>query len=459
MPIELHPHFVTITGQHVQPVRRALTTTIKQFRLDSGNLSAAEPQQQFHFVDQDGGIQIALGLVPRAIRSLREAGVGLQVTGSQLMPSEGAADYDFCERTGFRTGIRELSAVLCANYRGQIAFERPGDDRQVAATIIASYPTQRVLIVARRRRELRGLASWLTRSTGTRVFCDQQAAFQVEQRKLVVTTEVFGAANTDDWDVIVLLSPDAVLGNVSMATARRVTRFAQMYCLRPSTALLSQHEELLLESVAGPVVFTCPGHRGRLARVQLMLVDGPHKPIAGQFTAGTPTVDLKRAFYWQNQHRNELVATLATAISNQDETALIPHVPALRQPQAAALDITQPTVSILVQNREHAAALHQLLPDWRIISNNDQHSPDDRCIVTELAAAQQYITSTFLINASGNELTEHTCFPAASEDEQRPVQTLLDFTDDFHALAAARATSRLHAYRTANYDIRSNVCI
>jgi hypothetical protein len=452
MPIQLQSRTAIITEPEASAVRPGLTTQTKQFRPQDGRLLTAEPAMHHHFAEiAPDAVEIPIGLIHRANRLVRSRGIEPTFAGQYQIPSGQVANQEFCQRLGFPLAIRELSAALCTYCRGQILFEQAGNVRQVLATLIASYPEQRILIVGRRRRETRGLAGALTRAAGLRVFADHQAAFESNECRLVATTWLFEGANQDDWDIVVFLTPDALLGSLSLQTGRRLARYSQMYCLRPAHASLSQHEELLLESVVGQAIYVCPGPRGRLASVQVLQVDGPHKPVTGKFTDDTPAVELKRAFYWHNQHRNELIASLASAIRSQDATALIPHIPALRRTEALQLDLTDPCVCILVQNREHAQELHELLPSWPVISGNDQDCPDTCCIVTELVASRIDITSTFLINASGNEL-EHICFPAPV-DEHHPVQTLLDFTDAFHQIAANRANLRLQAYRTALYDI------
>lgn len=449
MPIQLELNAVVITGQDAEVVRGGLTSTVKQFRTQNGNLYALPPSEHPHYVCRDGGsIAVHACLLPRARQLLAAAGIEPVVAGCKPIHQEPA--WAVCEREGLPLPTRKLALALATNRCGQVSYHQADDARMALATLIQTYPAQRVLIVGRRRHELKGLARWLTRQTGTRVYTDYRAAFAVEQRKFIVTTAIFETANNDDWDVVVFLAPDAVLGKSSLPTAQRIARNAHTYCLRPAGAALSHHEELLLESAVGPVIYRLPGQRGELCSVQVLTVDGSHKPIAGRYGSVTPAVELKRALYWHNTYRNQLVATVATAISSADVSTLTLHIPELRRTE---INLHQPTVSILVQNREHALQLTELLPNWPLVCVNGTQLPQRQSIVTELAATKLDITSNFVINASGNELTSQICFPAALDDVQGLAQYLLDFTDDFHTLAQARSQTRFAMYRAADFQV------
>lgn len=456
MPIQLLQNTAIITGQDAAPVRRGLTTRVRRFVPQNGSLSASVIDQHVHFEDlATGGIEIHLGLAPRAERIARAAGLSPMVIGSYLRPVDLNPAIGLDPSQTHPASIRSLSDAFGTHGQGQILYESAGHARDVLATLVSTFANQRVLIVARRRRELRGLHRRLTRAAGISVYQDIYAASADPSGKLVVSSYRFASMrNPDDsWAAIVFLSPDAILGPSIIENADWHANRSLMYCLRPACAKLSQHEELQLEYFCGQVIHSYSGTQQR-ASVQVLMVDGPYNPVSGRLNSDSAAVELKTGLYWQNLHRNLLIATLATAMRTGDENSIIPHVPALRRPEPLEFAIQQPTVSVLVQNREHALELQKLMPDWPIVCSTSTQFPDVCCIVTELAGSKLEITSDVLINASGNELTESTRFPARSTEERR-VQTLLDFTDCFHSLAANRATARIQAYQAANYDIHS----
>lgn len=454
MPIQLLQNTAVITGQEAALVRRGLTSSVKRFVPQNGSLSESVIVQHVHFEDLEaGGIEIPIGLAPRAEQVVRAAGLSPLVTGTYLRPVDLNPAIGLNPSQTLPTSIRSLSEAICTHGQGQITYDTAGHARDVLATIVSTFADQRILFVARRRRELKGLHNRLTRATGIRVYQDIYAASADPSGKLVVSSYRFASMRNpdDNWAAIVFLSPDAILGPTIIENAGWHANRSLMYCLRPAWTKLSQHEELQIEYFCGPVIHSYSGTQQK-ASVQVLMVDGSHRPVAGSFSKETAAVELKRALYWQNQHRNELIATLATALCTGNLTSVIPHIPALRGPAPIELALQQPTVSVLVQNREHALELQKLLPEWPIVSSTSTRIPDV-CIVTELAVSRLEMTSDVLINASGNELGEIS-FPAQVQNQHR-VQTLLDFTDDFHAQAANRAAARVQAYQAANYDIQS----
>ncbi len=455
MPIQLLANTAVITGQETTPVRRGLTSRFRRFVPQNGSLSESMIEQHAHFWDlPTGGIEIPIGLAPRAERVVRVAGLNPLLIGNYLRPSDRIRNIGLDTNQSRPDAIRSLSEAFCTHRQGQVIYHTPGHARDVLATLIETFADHRILFVARRRRELRGLARRLTGASGVRVYADIYAASADPRGKLVVSSFRFGSMRNpdDNWAAIVFLSPDAIQGHSIIENAGWHANRSLMYCLRPAWTKLSLHEELQIEYCCGPVIHEYAGHEQR-ASVQVLMVDGSHRPVSGILNRESPAVELKRGLYWRSGHRNELVATLATALRTGDQNSIIPHIPALRRPDPLELALQQPTVSVLVQNREHALELQKLLPEWPIVSSNSAQLPGVCCIVTEPAASRLEITSGVLINASGNELGA-ILFPARVQSQYR-VQSLVDFTDTFHSLAGARSTARVQQYHAANYDIQS----
>jgi hypothetical protein len=451
--INIEGNAALITGSGLDRVRAALTSQSRVITTRAGNVEARGHQHHHYFHElESGGLETALGLVPRLRQALAQEGIAVTTSGV-TSPAPSALDYSLCDRTGFPLPIRQLSARLCTFNQGQVLYHNDGDSKQVLATLVRTYATRRILIVGKRRRELKGLAGFLTDATGVQVYSDHKAAFQHGCRKLVATSYQFAAANQDDWDVIVFMSPDAVLGRTSWQTALWLSRHVPMYCLRPIGLHLSHNEQLQLESVCGPVIFTTPGPRGQLADVNVHFTHGPAQchQIADINRLTTP-VERKRVLYWHNQERNQHLANIATALEQASLHKMWELGLFLQESHAYNLPST---IAILVQNIEHGTQLHAFLPHWTLITNNNTPSTANRLIITQLAATHHEISSDALLIASGlptdmNQLQ----FPRTLQNDAcAATQHVIDLTDDFHPLALQDLKTRIITYLQAGWNV------
>jgi hypothetical protein len=451
--IHIEGNAALITGSGLDCVRAALTSQTRVISTRAGNVEARGRQDHRYYQEiESGGLQTSLGLVPRLRQALAQEGIAVTTSGI-TRPAPSAVDYSFCDRTGFPLSIRQLSGRLCTFNQGQIRYHHGGDSKQILATLVRTYATRRILIVGKRRRELKGLAGFLTGATGVQVYSDHRAAFQHECRKLVATSYQFAAANQDDWDVIVFMSPDAVLDRTSWQTALWLSRRVPMYCLRPVGLILSHNEQLQLESVCGHVIFTTPGPRGQLADVQVHFTHGPAQchQIADINRLTTP-VERKRVLYWHNQERNQHLANIATALENASLHNLWDLGLFLHESHAYNLP---PTIAILVQNIEHGTQLHALLPHWTLITNDIRPNTANRLIITQPAATRHEITSDALLIASGlpSDMNQLQFPQTLQNDAYAATQHVIDLTDDYHPLALQDHKTRITTYLQAGWNV------
>lgn len=432
LTINLNNNRATISGNPLCAVMQALTSTTRSFDVNGGNVDMFSTETHEYFERRtDGGIEAFIGLVPRVRRFLASRGLTARVEGFLAIPSPQQVDCALMDHQGFPMAIRMLSAALAANCYGQITYHHPADQRQILATIVRTFPAQRILLVGRTRHELRGLAGFLTRRTGIQVYSSRDAAFAHANSKLVATTFQYEAVNNDDWHIVVFLSPSAVSGPIARRTARRISAHCHLYCLRSANISLSHDEQLRLESICGPVIFTAKGPSGREAEVDVLLVPAPITKL-GTFTTA---LEGKRNLIWHNRRRNQAVAHLATAFVAGNISALWEHGVLLQEEEKwcdSYFHTPTPTVTVLVQNREHATELHSLLPDWNILTNAS-HAPTTlhKVIVTELAATKWEIHSQVLITATGSAVAwESILFPKAVYKEKMERQLLVDLVEE-----------------------------
>jgi hypothetical protein len=107
-------------------------------------------------------------------------------------------------------------------------------------------------------------------------------------------------------------------------------------------------------------------------------------------------------------------------------------------------------VALLVETTEHADILKELLPSWTVLTAGGEESEESKrsgVIVTELAAAERTLSNGVLIRATGTPWPLPELRWPNSTDSRAGF--LIDFTDNYHPLAARHADHRRQAYASS----------
>jgi hypothetical protein len=155
----------------------------------------------------------------------------------------------------------------------------------------------------------------------------------------------------------------------------------------------------------------------------------------------------KRAL-WSAAARNRFVADAAVAIAVRDEAAI--YRLGLFETMSVLGENFRPRVAVLVESPEHGRILRRLLPGWPLVTAG---SPDTalqtNVIVTLVAAAKrQSLDADVLVRADGgpgplglNSFPPRRVFPGSTV-------LVVDFADDFDALARRNTGSRVEWYES-----------
>lgn len=153
----------------------------------------------------------------------------------------------------------------------------------------------------------------------------------------------------------------------------------------------------------------------------------------------------KRKFYWRNDHRNRLVASMAlvyynsltTRSSGQERTVML----------------------VLTESLEHARRIHNLLPEWTFIDNHPlENGQQDRFILTWHGLLSTNIRNKTItvIYASGG-CPNDTVIAALQNLLYRCERlNILDINDQFNRLVSRASEHRKESYRQQLYGCQAS---
>jgi hypothetical protein len=177
----------------------------------------------------------------------------------------------------------------------------------------------------------------------------------------------------------------------------------------------------------------------------------------------------KRAAYWHNTARNQVISVLAASLAAGHLQPLWEHGLLLDEPE----DLFEllghpPRVAVLVESLEHARELQRHLAGWTVCTT---HTTQDNReisraaahpaaamnaghIVTIAYAAQHGLAADFVVRANGGTgLPPIKNFPPPRKGEDNSAIYLIDFTDDFDSRTRREAISRQHAYQSRGWQL------
>ncbi len=200
------------------------------------------------------------------------------------------------------------------------------------------------------------------------------------------------------WDM-------AILVGAAAHTTTALDLMMQMDCtrvclVRPSERIRANHA-VDLATIFGPMFPKSEFEQCYLG----CRVDWVFAPLSPAVNAKN-VVERLRLQIWKNNDRNELIASIATAIRSQNQAAME------KLGLTNALDYTrrekeQAEVLLLVENNEHAQELSRRLPGWQVANMSGQTDEEifvsPAAIITLRRAKQTTISPSVVINAAGLE--------------------------------------------------------
>jgi hypothetical protein len=299
------------------------------------------------------------GLEPVVCRALRDAGHRVRRTGTGPPPlAPPAADAFY----GWGARDEALLDYVQRVDRGIIRIRREDVDvARLVAQVAQAWPEARLAVAAARVADVLALHRQL-RLRGVAAVPLTGRHRPPGPHRVMVTTYTYsglGWAEVEHLDFVVALDAAEMTSQVGrdcLALAHR----ARLFGVLDHDALLAPRDADLVRELFGfhQLIIPQHGHRER------PVIVARHRIVGGRrLPDGLALLDLKRQGLWHHAMRNRRLARLAQLLRTQDHRQLYKRY----RPVAAALAGRPVTgVLVLVENVEHALALANLLPGWRL---------------------------------------------------------------------------------------------
>ena len=309
--------------------------------------------------------QTFAGLEPEIQAFLENLNQKYSLTGDRPTPLPEPA---WNKLPGDKTGDRRLLRFVQTHERGIFWYrESKIDIAWLIAQIALAYPDERIVVIATRQADAATMAKRIRWHTPSVSLATPRHHPAKPARIVVVTAsglqqQVLGV---EKRTICISLNPSEVLHSKKHWFSSRdwlPILKARIYGLLNEDQLLAPQQVDLIRALFGTPRLFIPKHgfRELPVHVTTWTFNGGNK-----LSVDASTLDIKRKLIWRDPLRNRLIAGLAKAIAESDDKALTTKYKKIKKALYAKLG---QRVAILVENVEHAAQLHQRLPNWPIVA-------------------------------------------------------------------------------------------
>jgi hypothetical protein len=271
----------------------------------------------------------------------------------------------------------------------------------------------------------------------------------------------FDTSDPADWDMLVFEDAIEALGRKTHDNRGRYAAHRVYALIDPHTPL-SAKDQLMLEVLAGPVIYRIPT-RSRRAPAPIEVVFA-NVPLRYQRPSDDPRQ--QKEDLWADRPRNTVIARVAAAFALRDPTPLWEAGIMLDCADPFSRWDHTPTVAVLVESARHADDLAKLLPGWEILHSRpgtDGSMADasggwadwvlpPRSIVTIVRAAKmKTFAPDVIVMAAGGP---HPLLPHGLVRRAKPI-LIVDFAEDGHHVAVKDRDQRVRAYTELGCHIAS----
>ena len=407
-----------------------------------GYSQISEPQS-FLRTDHRNRLCFSPGLVPYVTRSLQELGLTAQVRDlrkeSKALNANGRA-FERADELQQRVG-----EAISGNFRGQLALRNEDELMRSLAITCRLFPRANTLILTATLQQAKDICRALRTLTPYRVrLARGKWSFDAgDVRRRIVVCPYTYIPHPRYWQLVLFADAQSMTGAGASGRIETMLRGKQrVYAFRSADFQPGHHDNLLLQAVAGPLIYSSAIPR---ADVRVMVCPVDSLPRAEDLKG----LERKRKAIWANDWRNRVIAAIADAMARKCREKLWEQGLFLQDDEALLDGLNDPPrVCILVESTEHAAALKALLPAWSgVHAHSDPVAPQPGAgtIVTVTYAAINTIEADIVIRADDGPLQIRGFPPLASETKSGQV-ILLDIDDEFDARASRKTQRRLDEY-------------
>jgi len=336
-----------------------------------------------------------------------------------------------------------LTAAVSSASLGTI-LANPSVRGQVIGTIARLYSKARIFVACATRHQTRELAAKLGHFVGGSVDTVCGWNWRSGYRVVVGTFTSLDRSQPSDWPIVIFADAKQAIRRATHE-ARSQYGNSRIYAIAEPHRPRSQKADLLVEVLAGPVIYTAPSACYIPPAMDVMFAryGAPEAPIYGESRQ-------KRQQLWQHPQRNRAIAAVAQAVCGHDHYALARHGILLDGHSDSPTLPASPSPIIVVESPEQAKQISQLLEGWPIYSGGAVERSDakwglpPRSIATTVHAEKhRYIGANVVIVAAGGQLPQ---IPSAFTKRRGQV-LLVDFADEFNAAALQDTKDRLAVYQ------------
>jgi hypothetical protein len=407
-----------------------------------------------------GQLVVPVGCVPRVHQHLSQHGLDVRIVDRRhldrgcLRVVEDRAPQADMSFPGITDTIRRHTEGILAAPRGQRR-------NVLIGTLCHLLPAARTFIACSTQSRCREIADALGPFVGGDVQAVHGGDWGSACRIVCGTYTSFDTSDPADWDMLVFEDAIEALGR---KTHEKRGRYGdhRVYAFIDPQMPLSAKDRLLLEVLAGPVIYRVPT-RSRRAPTTIEVVFA-NVPLCYRQPAKDPR--RQKEDLWADQQRNTVIGRVATAFAQRD--------PAPLWEAGIMLDYADPfsrwdhtlTVAVLVESARHADDLAKSLPGWQVLHSRpatDGSTADasggwadwvlpPRSIVTITRAAKmKTFAPDVIVMAAGGS---HPLLPRGLVRRAKPV-LIVDFADDGHHVAIKDREQRVRAYTELGCQIAS----
>lgn len=425
----------------MQRLADALTISVATYR-PTGALGYESVRSSNRLWDLAGhNLVIPIGLWHRARTLLEMDGHTVTVTDHRqisyrVMPNEGVVE-------GAASDDRLFLETLIQHAQGQIEVQRTKTLLDQLALTCRLYSQARILIGVATRKLAWRIVDHLRARLPGETYSAKEPGWTTNRRIVIGTFRAILPKYSRDWDILLLPRGEESVGEYAGTFLPSLTGLRCYAFVRPAWRRDLQ-TTLRLEAMAGPVIWsTAPV----AADVRVAIVSGP---VLTSLPSPEQPLERKRQL-WRCHARNRLIAAISKALATNDRSVLSRYGldRLLRQPPRSLV--------IVVESVEHARALAELLPDWRVMhalpGAQDETAPCQGVIGTLARIAQSQVIADVLIRATGGGWPLNVKGFPPTQQEYPDGVLLVDIEDRHEAQAAKDSQRRRNDYRRRGWTI------
>lgn len=453
--ITITPHSLAVVEPRCeQVISQLLRYDEIGFSTSSGKVRGQTTTKRAYATLYRNRMSIAIGSVPRVADYLRRRGD--QVTINDLRCFNTPC-FALATDNGVLADLRfpNLYQAMSQDNEGILEVPR-GRQRAVVAGVISAFlEKSRILIVCTTVKETRMMAAGISNYVGTDVAAVNGGTWCSPCRVVCGTYRSYARAEPNDWNVLIYADARHALCEEGVGWRRFFSRH-RVYAFLDPRCELSQKDQIQLEILAGPIIYSSQRRERGEVEVVFAPVKEEHLPVFAD-----PRRQRERL--WFQAARNKVIVQVAEGFAQRDPGKLWEADILTSLPDPFTGWHFGPHVVIVTQSVEHARLLSKKLPGWQLLDSLPQPPKQtqnlewsqwlvpNRSIVTAVRAAQyKSFNADVVIMAAGGPYPQLPRGLARSNGKI----LLVDFADGGDRSCDEDTNRRREVYRTLGCSVR-----